>query len=129
MHMYKYHMPACFAELLIASPISETFTMADALFLFDVFGGCVRNFSPNGLQPEALEDYIHESAEWFFGSNFQHNNPFIWCWTMDAIRTRINKASESGPDKVAVSSLFVDPHILYVSKALTRILSVIQVVS
>jgi hypothetical protein len=122
-------MPACFAELLIASPISETFTMADALFLFDVFGGCVRNFSPNGLQPEALEDYIHESAEWFFGSNFQHNNPFIWCWTMDAIRTRINKASESGPDKVAVSSLFVDPHILYVSKALTRILSVIQVVS
>ena len=43
---YKYHMPAWdFAELLIANPISETFSMADAVFLFNVFGGCVRYFS------------------------------------------------------------------------------------
>jgi len=109
---YKYHMPAWdFAELLIANPISETFSMADAVFLFNVFGGCVRYFSPNGQQPEVLEDYIHKNAEWFFDPNFQLSNPFIWCWTMDAIRTRINKVPVSGPDKVAVSSLFKDPHI------------------
>jgi hypothetical protein len=83
----------------------------------DVFRGCVRYFSPIGHLPEAtIDDYIQINAEWFFGPQIQLDNPFIWCWTMKAIRTRINKMTVSGgslasPDKVAISSLFRDPHI------------------
>jgi len=114
---YRYHMPAWnFDELLIANPISDTFSEAHATFLFDVFGGCARYFAPSGQLPEATDDYIQRTAEWFFGSQFQLDNPFIWCWTMDAIRTSISKVTSGGgslasPDQVAISSLFRDPHI------------------
>jgi hypothetical protein len=114
---YKYYMPAWnFDELLLTNPISDTFSEADATFLFDVFGGCARYFAPSGQLPEATDDYIQRTAEWFFDPQFQLDNSFIWCWTMDAIRTRISKVTSGGgslasPDQVAIRSLFQDPHI------------------
>eukprot|EP01036_Dinobryon_divergens_P026908 gene26908-35604_t len=113
---FEYYIPAWnFDELLIVNPISDTFSKDDATFLFDVFGGCARYFAPSGQQPEEMDDYIQKSAEWFFGPQIQLDNTFIWCWTMKAIRTRINKMTSGGslasPDKVAISSLFRDPHI------------------
>jgi hypothetical protein len=114
---FKYHMPAwTLVELLIAHPISDTFSLADATFLFDVFGGCVRHFYPSGQQPVQVDDYIQNNALWFFGHEIQETCPFIWYWTMDAIRTRISKVTTNGgslatADKVAISSLFRDPHL------------------
>jgi len=52
-----------FDELLKANPVSATFSLADATFLFDVFGGCARYFSPSGHQPEVIiDDYIQKNA-------------------------------------------------------------------
>jgi len=61
---FEYHMPPWeFDELLKANPVSATFSLADATFLFDVFGGCARYFSPSGHQPEVIiDDYIQKNA-------------------------------------------------------------------
>lgn len=114
---FSYYMPAwSFQELLIANPISDTFTMSEAEFLFATFGGCVRYFMPCGREPEVVDDYIQRNAEWFFGHEMKSSYPFVWKWALDAIRQRINKikVSEATPnaaDLVALSSLFLDPYI------------------
>lgn len=116
-YAFEYHMPAwSLEELLIVNPESDTFSKTDATFLFNVFGGCVRYLLPSGHQPQEIADYVQANAEWFFGSEFQLDHPFVWHWSMNQIRTRIRKVTTpgevlSGPDKVAISSLFLDPHI------------------
>jgi hypothetical protein len=114
---YEYNMQTwSLEELLIANPLSDSFSMADAHFLFDVFGGCVRYFLPSGSQPEAIDDYIHRSALWFFGSEREKENPYIWHWAMSTIRSRINMFVPayrgSYAVALAVQSLFIDPHII-----------------
>ena len=69
--------------------------LADATFLFDVFGGYVRYFSPSGHLPEATDDYIQINAEWFFGPQIRLDNPFVWCWAMNEIRSLINKVTST----------------------------------
>lgn len=113
---FEYHMPAWdFDELLVINPISDTFSEADATFLFDVFGGCARYFTSSEGFPETDEykDYVQTNALWFFGP--PQCSLLIWRWAMNEIRSRIrkvtNEGSLSGADKVALSSLFRDPHI------------------
>ena len=116
MGAYEYHLPAWgLDELLIVHPISETHSKEDAIFLFMVFGGSVRYSSPGGGLSLSCEDYIQRSALWFFGPDIQRKNPSIWCWAMHVIRMRMNMLEASAgkltADRVAVGSLFVDPHI------------------
>jgi len=117
---FKYHMPAWFLdELLVANPVSDFFSMADATFLFNVFGGCIRYFLLASRQKRAIddgthnsgsnggifEDYIQNNAEWFFGPQYQQVNRSIWCYAMDQIRTRIHKSTTSsvyGPNRVEI---------------------------
>mmetsp|Transcript_8288 Transcript_8288/g.12356 ORF Transcript_8288/g.12356 Transcript_8288/m.12356 type:complete len:443 (+) Transcript_8288:240-1568(+) len=114
----EYDMPAwSIDELLLVNPLSDTFSMADANFLFNVFGGCVKYFIPREQPYRYGEDYIQENAEWFFGTEFQKNSPIVWNWTMEKIRTTIENvisfgvASSSDSMKHALICLFLNRHI------------------
>eukprot|EP01031_Cornospumella_fuschlensis_P023392 gene23392-28384_t len=116
-HGVRVNMPPwTYDELLLVNPVSATFTEEEAMFLFEVFGGCVRHFKRRSDVLESANDFVQRHALWYFGDHIKNTYSATWNWAMQEIRDRISKKMRIGtggmtPDTVQISSLFWNDHI------------------
>ena len=97
-------------ELLFAHPISTDFTEKEALFLYDMFGGCVRYFHQGQPVANPTENVVKMCAEWFFPEDIRAKHLNTWNTAILEAEFRISKKrmGTDNPDVTYASGLFWD---------------------